>query len=102
VLGVLLLLSVLGWVLNSVPAGLVGALSAVVSDLLPSADWLTAAFNLLSALVSAVTGALFAPLGYIASTVLYYELRVRKEAFDLERLAERTAAEPGDTPTLRL
>ena len=30
-------------------------------------------------------GSLFGSLGWIGSTVLYYELRVRKEAFDLEQ-----------------
>jgi hypothetical protein len=102
VLGVLLLLGLLGWVLTSVPAGLVGVLGALASELVPGGRWLETAFSLLSTLVSALTGALFAPLGFIASTVLYYELRVRKEAFDLERLAGQAAVDPSDSPTLIL
>jgi hypothetical protein len=34
--------------------------------------------------VQAIAQAVFGAIGYIASTILYYELRVRKEAFDLE------------------
>ena len=43
---------------------------------------------MINAVVGAVAQALFGSLSWIAITVLYYELRVRKEAFDLEQRAE--------------
>jgi hypothetical protein len=49
-----------------------------------------------SVIVSALLGILFQPFQYGALTLLYYDLRVRKEGFDLEHLAAQHA---GDTLT---
>ena len=38
--------------------------------------------------MSAVAGVLVSPLTLIASTLYYYDLRIRREAFDLDMLAE--------------
>jgi hypothetical protein len=45
--------------------------------------------QLLNGVLNGLAQAIFLPLAPIAQTLLYYELRVRKEAFDLEqRLSE--------------
>ncbi len=49
-----------------------------------------------SVVLSALLGILFQPFQYGAMTLLYYDLRVRKEGFDLEHLAAHHA---GDTFT---
>lgn len=41
-----------------------------------------------------LVGLLTAPLGTIAAVILYYDLRVRKEGFDLEMLSRAMAARP--------
>ncbi len=40
---------------------------------------------------SGLTGALVSPVLYIGWTLLYFDLRVRKEGFDLEQLAQQTS-----------
>jgi hypothetical protein len=42
----------------------------------------------LAGLVTSALTLLFAPLSAIAVTLLYYDLRIRKEGFDLEMLSE--------------
>lgn len=50
--------------------------------------------NLLSELVQFVSSALVAPIGVIAIALLYYDERVRKEAFDIELMMRESEA-PG-------
>jgi hypothetical protein len=64
-----------------------GVLSAVAGA--PITSFGTSGSQLAAqAVVTAVVGILVAPLVLIASTIYYYDLRIRKEAFDLEMLAE--------------
>jgi hypothetical protein len=51
---------------------------------------------LLSELFSWIASVLVAPVGTIALSLLYYDFRIRKEAFDLEHLMARI--EPGPAP----
>ncbi len=53
--------------------------------------------GILQSLASWVSGVLVAPIGTIAFSLIYYNQRVRKEAFDLEKLM--AALEPGQTPS---
>ncbi|MHB9146233.1 MAG: glycerophosphoryl diester phosphodiesterase membrane domain-containing protein [Symbiobacteriia bacterium] len=43
--------------------------------------------------VGAVVNAAVVPLGWIATTLIYYDLRIRKEGYDLEQRAERLEQE---------
>jgi hypothetical protein len=72
VLVVYLLQSVVGVVLQA-------PISLVVSG--------TGTQQLLGKAVGAVTSVLVSPLSLIALTLVYYDLRIRKEAFDIEMLA---------------
>ena len=45
--------------------------------------------------VSAILGILIEPVQYIAMTLLYFDLRIRKECFDLQNLANTLDASPG-------
>jgi hypothetical protein len=58
---------------------------------------LSLAMRVLQGVSSWVSGVIVAPIGTIAFALIYYNQRVRKEAFDLEKLIAST--EPGDTPT---
>ena len=71
---VLLLQTVVGWVLQ-VPVGL----------LLSGTSTGTQEF--VGQAVSAVTSVAVSPLSLIALTLVYYDLRIRREAFDIEMLA---------------
>jgi hypothetical protein len=48
-------------------------------------------------LVGAIVGILIAPITAGALVMLYFDLRIRKEAFDLEMLAEQMGAEPSES-----
>ena len=84
-LGVLLISGLLIWILTLIPSALLGAATAVAQAVLDLGRWVQTASDTLQALLGAVTGSLFGPLYFLTTTLLYYELRVRKEAFDLEQ-----------------
>ena len=72
---------------------LTGIVSGVVSGLLEAASLTNADSNTVSIVTSTVGGtvasALTTPFSAAFVTVLYFDLRVRKEGFDLQLLAER-------------
>ena len=92
-LGCLFLMTLLVWILVSIPSGIVGALAGALIALIdfPGEQYF---LNIVNAFLSAVGQSLFGAIFWITSTILYYDLRVRKEAFDLEQLAERTEELP--------
>ena len=47
--------------------------------------------SLLATITGAVATVIIAPFAYIATTLLYFDLRVRKEGFDLDALAAETS-----------
>jgi hypothetical protein len=79
---------VLSAVISSGVAALAGGISALVPGL--SADLRGAVLLVVLALSSAATEPVFP----IVVTLLYFDLRVRNEALDLEVLAQRAAASP--------
>jgi hypothetical protein len=84
VLGLLIVMGLLTSILQSMPTTIIGG---IIMLILGRANPLL--YQLVSGVLNGVAQALFYPLAPIASTLLYYELRVRKEAFDLEqRLSE--------------
>jgi hypothetical protein len=90
VLGTVILLSILTSILISIPTALVGAATGMVSiaSSATGSGAVSAVIQVINALASAAAQALFGPIGLITMTVMYYELRVRKEAFDLEQRSE--------------
>lgn len=57
---------------------------------------LSMGMRVLQGVASWVSGVIVAPIGTIAFSLIYYNQRVRKEAFDLEKLM--ASLEPGDAP----
>lgn len=49
---------------------------------------------LLSTLISAVVGTVLAPVASIVTILMYYDIRIRKEGFDLEMLAQELSSAP--------
>lgn len=54
----------------------------------------------LNTAISIVTGVVVTPFQAAVATVLYFDLRVRKEAFDLELLTQRVGTPVGGAPAL--
>ena len=86
VFGVLFVVLVIQLIIGAVFAGC-GALIAKMA----AANSLTLNF-LIRQIFSIVAGVLVAPIGATALILLYYDLRIRKEGFDLEMLAKTMGA----------
>lgn len=83
IIGIQVLLGLLNLVLSILIAGFFGALGATTGE-----PRQFGAANVVENLVSFASTIVWAPVEWIAFTVLYYDLRVRKEAFDLQLAAE--------------
>jgi len=88
--GILILVSILVSIIQSAIGFLFVGIAALVPGL--SDDVRAAAVTVVSALVNAIVGAITP----IAITMLYLDLRVRKEGVDLDQLARQTS--PGTAP----
>ena len=77
IIGILLLLFLLNLVLSALLTGIFGFARTDVGTTF-----------VIQNLVSFASTIVWAPVGWLAYTVLYYDLRVRKEAFDLQLAAE--------------
>lgn len=86
VLGILIILYFFISIVSAVPAGTisVGATVFLRSFVL---------VNVIQTVISGLVGVLLAPIQYAVLTLLYYDLRVRKEGFDLELLARQLGQE---------
>ena len=82
IIGIQVLLGILNLVLSVLIAGIFGGFAAAGQ---PGQFGVT---NLVQSLVNFASTIVWAPVEWIAFTVLYYDLRVRKEAFDLQLAAE--------------
>ncbi len=88
--GILLLVGILVSIIQSAIGALFTGIAALVPGL--SEDLRSGAVTVVAALVNAVVGA----ISPIAITMLYLDLRVRKEGVDLDQLARQTT--PGTAP----
>jgi hypothetical protein len=78
-------ITLLSAIITGIPSGIVNSL---INSILKSLGGNNAGFEFIwAALSGTVSAALFAPLSAAISVFLYFDLRVRKEGFDLERLA---------------
>ncbi len=86
VLGVLIVASIAQYLVSVIPASAIGYGLGSLGRLISSGSplWIIT----ISAVVGAAFGILAAPLVPTVSTLLYYDLRIRKEGYDLEVLAE--------------
>lgn len=75
----------LGFLLGLVVEVVVGTVAEIAT---PAGDDFVTLF-VLNAVVAIVTGVIVTPFQAAVATVLYFDLRVRKEAFDLELLTQR-------------
>lgn len=78
--GMLLLLSLVGLILSGVGAG-------VVSILGLEGEGVGMGARMVGSLISQLIGLVATPLGLIANVLFYYDLRIRKDGFDLEMLS---------------
>ncbi|TMC75065.1 MAG: hypothetical protein E6J13_00195 [Chloroflexi bacterium] len=83
IIGIQALLGVLNAVLSILIAGIFGAFAATSNE-----PGQFGAANVVENIVNFASTIIWAPVEWIAFTVLYYDLRVRKEAFDLQLAAE--------------
>jgi hypothetical protein len=86
-LAVLVLMTILSGIVQAIFLGVLTGLVSVTGNEVARA--------LADAVGQTASSALTTPLSAAVLTVLYFDLRVRKEGFDLELLARRLGVEPG-------
>jgi hypothetical protein len=89
-LGLLVVTWLLVAILIAIPAGIVGAI-------LGSGAGSLAVRLLITGIVGLIIGVLVRPIMIAAMTLLFYDLKIRKEAFDLEAMVQQISA---PTPTV--
>lgn len=89
-LGILIVVSILVSIIQAALGALLGGMAALMPGL--TTDFRAGLVTVVTALVSAIVGA----ISPIAMTMLYLDLRVRKEGVDLDQLARQTT--PGAAP----
>lgn len=96
VLGIFLLGGLFQGIVAGIPAGIIGLMVALAINFVSPGAQL--AIAILGGLVGSVFGILAAPLMPTVSLLLYYDLRIRKEGFDLQMLANRAGG--GQAPAV--
>ncbi len=86
IFGIQVLLFILNLVLSLLIGGIFGGFAAAGGQSGTPGTFGTT--NVIQSLVNLASTIIWAPVEWIAFTVLYYDLRVRKEAFDLQLAAE--------------
>ena len=86
IFGIQVLLLILNLVLSLLIGGIFGGFAAAGGQ--SGTPGTFGATNVIQTLVNLASTIIWAPVEWIAFTVLYYDLRVRKEAFDLQLAAE--------------
>jgi hypothetical protein len=89
IFGIQVLLVILNLVLSVLIGGIFGGFAAASGQAgQPGQPGQFGVSNIVQSLVNLASTIVWAPVQWIAFTVLYYDLRVRKEAFDLQLAAE--------------
>jgi hypothetical protein len=91
---ILLVLSILSFVIAAGPAAVIVAIVGLVTR---SFDQVM--INAVSGVVTVITAAFFVPLDLTARTLYYFDLRVRKEGFDLDTAMTQRYGQPGAPQT---
>lgn len=82
-LGIFLVVLLLTWVASAILGATGGAVIGLVPGLTDDQR------GALIVVTGSLAGALVLPVNYIAITLMYYDLRVRREGFDLDQLAQQ-------------
>jgi len=82
----------LGGILTGILGAAIGALAAGITSVGSGSS--TLVFGVQEVFTGTVSDVLTTPLTAAFTTILYFDLRVRKEAFDLQLLADRLSVEP--------
>jgi hypothetical protein len=82
-LGIVLVVLLLTWVASAILGATGGAVIGLVPGLTDDQR------GALIVVTGSLAGALVLPVNYIAITLIYYDLRVRREGFDLDQLAQQ-------------
>jgi hypothetical protein len=90
--------SLLGYLLSAILGGAIEGVVAGVSTVNTASD--TVVGGVLSVIAGTISKMITTPFVAAFVTVLYFDQRVRKEAFDLQLLAERIGVEPPARDTL--
>jgi hypothetical protein len=90
-LGLFVVVWLLVVILTSIPAVVIGAI-------LGSGAGSLAVRLLITGIVSLIIGVLVRPIPIAATTLLFYDLKIRKEAFDLEAMVQQAGAPPPTVP----
>lgn len=88
--GIFLLIALLAALIQFVPSGILGAIAGALtvrSGTIPDPVQQT----ILTSVIGAITSLLVTPFSLVAYTLMYYDLRIRKEGFDLEQQARALA-----------
>jgi len=89
-LGCVIVIIIVSWLIQSIPDAIIRSLlERVVQD--------GGRQVLVTAMVNTVTTIVITPFALITYTLLYYDLRIRKEGFDLEQQARMVLVEPGSS-----
>jgi hypothetical protein len=84
-LACLILMGLIVYLLVSIPAGLFGFLSGIIAVAAGGSPTMLMLAQIGNAIFQVVGQTLFGAIGFVTATLLYYDLRIRKEAFDLEQ-----------------
>ena len=94
-----LLIIVIEWFLLAAPSGSLAVMTAGVTAFSDDSLAVQMAMQIVQTVVQAACQVLFTPIGYIGATLIYYDLRVRKEAYDLQqRLPQVEIVQPAGYP----
>ena len=97
VLGIAVLIGIIGIILALV-IGLLGGALDLVLFFARSSGFGLALLSVLSFMVNVAAEVFTTPIWYCGAVLLYYDLRVRKEGFDLELMAREMGAPPAPPP----
>ena len=85
VLGILIVLGLIGSILSAVAGGVIGFVIGLIGVAVGASEVL---IGQVAELAGSLVGIFFAPIGLIGVTLLYFDLRVRKEGYNLEVMAQ--------------
>jgi hypothetical protein len=84
----LVLIGLIMYLLVSIPSGIFGFVGGIANAILQAGTTGVLVVQAGNAVFGALGETLFGAIAYIAITLFYYDLRIRKEAFDLQQRAQ--------------
>ena len=84
----LVLIGLIMYLLVSIPSGIFGFVGGIANAILQAGTTGALVVQAGNAVFGALGETLFGAIAYIAITLFYYDLRIRKEAFDLQQRAQ--------------